>query len=171
MPVYHFSQEPDIQRFVPREPAPVWSALGPVVWAIDEWHAPMYHLPRDCPRVCFYPLASTTVEDRERYWSAATARMVIAIEAAWLERMRSTVVYRYTLPEVSFTRVREPTYYLVSKEPVDPLRVEPLGDLIQAITSAGVELRICPSLADLGRGLAASSMQFSLIRMRNAQGK
>lgn len=38
MPLYHFSEEPDIEVFEPRSPAHRPEA-EPLVWAIDEWHA------------------------------------------------------------------------------------------------------------------------------------
>ncbi len=49
--VYHYSEEPGITAFAARP-----SRLGePFVWAIDAWRQPLYWLPRDCPRVCFWP--------------------------------------------------------------------------------------------------------------------
>jgi hypothetical protein len=53
---------------------------------------------------------------------------------------------------------------------VTPLRVEILDDLPGRMVEAGVELRICSSLVPLGKAVIASSLHFSLIRMRNAQG-
>ena len=99
MPLYHFSEEPDIPVFEPRFSR---IANGEYVWAIDEWHAPMYYFPRDCPRACFWPGPQTTVEDRERWFGGIEAKMVIAVEAAWLERIRSTQLYRIRLPEDGF---------------------------------------------------------------------
>ena len=57
MPLYHFSEDPTIERFVPRAPL-ARPEVEPLVWAIDEWHQPIYFVPRDCPRVCFWPLTS-----------------------------------------------------------------------------------------------------------------
>jgi hypothetical protein len=57
------------------------------VWAIDAWHAPMYYTPRDCPRACFWAGPQTSAEDRERWLAPVHARMVIAIESGWLERL------------------------------------------------------------------------------------
>ena len=51
-----------------------------------------------------------------------------------------------------------------------PLRVEPVGDLLAALTGAGVEVRIMPSLVPLGRAISQTTLHFSLIRMRNAAG-
>src|SRR5947207_3071421 len=101
MLLYHFSEEPDIAVFVPRSPLER-PEVEPLVWAIDEWHAPMYFVPRNCPRACFWPKSTTTLADRERWYSGIDARLVIAVETGWLERIRATKLYRYTLPHASF---------------------------------------------------------------------
>lgn len=165
MDVYHFSEEPDIREFAPRP-----SRLGePLVWAIDAWHAPLYWLPRDCPRVCFWPLPTTTAEDRERWWAGVAGRMVIAIEAGWLQRMRDCRLYRYVFDDPRFESIHDHGVH-VSRDTVRPVAVEPVGDLLAAQAGADVELRICQSLVPLGRAIITASLHFSLIRMRNAQG-
>jgi hypothetical protein len=119
--------------------------------------------------VTFWPLPGTTPEDRERWFGLVTGRMVIAIEAAWLDHLRETRLYRYTMPEETFEDLHDYGAH-VSRATVVPLRVEPVGDLFTALTGADVELRIMPSLVSLGRAIIETTMHFSLIRMRNAQG-
>ncbi|MEX1254699.1 MAG: DUF6886 family protein [Dehalococcoidia bacterium] len=151
MPLYHFSEEPDIELFRPHRAAT--SQLDDeLVWAIDDWHAPMYYLPRDCPRACFWPGAQTSAEDRERFFGGIEARMVIAVEARWLERIRSTCLYRYAMPEVSFTLNDATAGHWVSREAVEPVSVEPIGDLLGEIVR-----RRCRAArdADADRPLAA----------------
>ena len=99
MKVYHFSEDDGIVSFAPHVPEHR-DDVDAYVWAIDEDHAPMYYLPRDCPRACFWPGDSTTDDDRERWFGGIHARMVIAVESGWLERIRSTTLYRYELPAV-----------------------------------------------------------------------
>jgi hypothetical protein len=53
--------------------------------------------------------------------------------------------------------------------PVVPARVELLDDLILELLRRGVELRLIPDLWPLRDAVVASTLQFSLIRMRNAQ--
>lgn len=168
MPLYHFSEDPAIARFVPRPPL-ARPEVEPLVWAIDEWHAPIYFFPRDCPRACFLPLPTTTPEDYARFCATVPARMVIAIESGWLDRVRATRLYRYIMPEETFEDIHDYGAH-VSRETVVPLRVEPVGDLLAALMEAGVELRITPSLVPLGRAIIETTLHFSLIRMRNAQG-
>jgi hypothetical protein len=167
--LYHFSEDPAITLFEPHR-APTSIRDEALVWAIDEWHAPMYYVPRDCPRACFWPGPRTTDDDRERWFGGVDARMVIAVESAWLERIRSTALYRYAMPEETFTPADATAGHWVSRGPVRPLGVEPVGDLIAALAQAGVELRITPSLLDLWRRVIESTLEFSGTRLRNAAG-
>jgi hypothetical protein len=165
VPVYHYSEDPTIEAFAPR-PSRLGEAL---VWAIDEWHSPLYWLPRDCPRVTFWPLPRTTEADLERWWSHVAGRIVVAIEAGWLERVRACRLYRYSFDDPAF----EPTYdhgVHLSRVTVRPVSLEPVGDLLARQAAAGVELRLCQSLVPLGKAILTSSLHWSLIRMRKAQG-
>lgn len=165
MPVYHYSEDPTIEAFAPRP-----SRLGePLVWAIDEWHSPLYWLPRDCPRVTFWPLPRTTAADLERWWAHVAGRIVVAIEAGWLERVRACRLYRYSFDDPAFEPTHDHGVHL-SRATVRPVSVEPVGDLLARQAAAGVELRLCQSLVPLGRAILSSSLHWSLIRMRNAQG-
>jgi hypothetical protein len=168
MVLYHFSEDPTIAQFVPRPPL-ARPEVEPFVWAIDDWHAPVYFLPRDCPRVCFWPLPTTTGEDSARFFATVSGRMVIAIESGWLERLRTTLLYRYVMPDATFVDLHDHGVH-VSRQAIVPLRVEPVGDLLAALMAAGVELRIVPSLVPLGRAIRQTTLHFSLIRMRNAVG-
>jgi hypothetical protein len=165
MQLFHFSEDPTIAEFVPRP-----SRLGePLVWAIDAWHARFYWLPRDCPRVCFWASARTSAADRERWWGSATGQMVVAVEAGWLERIRACRLYRYRFDGAPFASLNDAGMH-VSRSTVRPLAVEPVGDLLAALVAGDVELRICQSLVPLGKAVIATSLEFSLIRMRNARG-
>lgn len=170
MELYHFSEEPDIRVFKPRIAPSSNNQDTPYVWAIDEWHAPMYYTPRDCPRACFWPGEETTAEDRERWFGAVDARLVICIESGWLERLRSATLYRYAMPRASFLPMAHGGGHWVSESAVTPQRCEPVGDLIAAIGSASVELRITPSLVELWKRVIASTLEFSGTRLRNAKG-
>jgi hypothetical protein len=95
--------------------------------------------------------------------------MVIAVEAAWLERIRSCRLYRYSFDGATFSSLNDAGMY-VSRARVQPLCVEPVGDLLAALVAGEVELRVCQSLRPLGKAVIATSLEFSLIRMRNAAG-
>ena len=100
--LFHFSEDPAIKVFEPRPvavpaerpPGQEW-LNGPLVWAIDDWHSPMYFFPRDCPRVLLWRRPGATDADLARWWRGDRARRMQAhIEAAWLERLRTTRIYR-----------------------------------------------------------------------------
>lgn len=170
MQLYHFSEEPDIASFEPHA-ARTSAENEALVWAIDEWHAPMYYFPRQCPRACFWPGDQTSDADRERWFGGVEARMVIAVEAAWLERIRSTALHRYTMPTESFSLQDGPAGHWVSREHVVPLGAEPMGDLLAALADAGVELRVTPRLMELWRRVIESTLTYSGTRLRNAKGR
>jgi hypothetical protein len=161
--LFHVSEEPGIERFEPR-PSPY--AGGPVVWAIDADRLRNYLLPRDCPRVTYYTGPDTAAADVERFLGSSPA--VIAVEAGWLERLRSCRLYCYHLPPETFARIDECAGYFVSRRPVVPTQVEVVDDLLAALLGRGVELRFVPSLWPLRDAVVSSTLRFSLIRMRNA---
>jgi Family of unknown function (DUF6886) len=104
----------------------------------------MYFFPRDCPRACFWPGKTTSAQDRELWFGHVAARMVVAIESSSLDRLRSTTLYRYVLPEQGFVLRDEMAGHWVSREAVEPVKVEPLTDLLGALSAADVELRVTP---------------------------
>lgn len=108
VPLFHFSEDPNIQVFRPHVPGHR-PDVEPLVYAIDGWHAPMYYFPRQCPRACFWPGERTSEEDRRRWFTGIDANMVIAIESGWLERVRSTTLHRYVMPEATFTEHGDPS--------------------------------------------------------------
>lgn len=169
MALYHFSEDPGIRVFEPHV-APTSTQDDALVWAIGDWHAPMYYVPRQCPRACFWPGDRTTAEDGERWFGGIEARMVIAVESKWLPAIRETVLYRYTMPDASFRLNDATAGHYVSNETVEPLAVEPVGDLLQALIDANVELRITPRLVDLWKRVIESTLEFSGTRLRNADG-
>ena len=163
--LYHFSEDPGIERFEPRAPD-ARPEIEPLVWAIDEWHAPMYYFPRECPRILVWTLPSTSAADRERWFGASGARILAHIEWGWLERMRSTSVYRYVFDSAGFEDLQDAGMH-VSRSVVTPLEVAPVGDLLEALRGAEVELRVLEELTPL-RGVWETSLHASGIRLRNA---
>jgi hypothetical protein len=167
--LWHFSEDGGIERFVPHV-AKTSERSEALVWAIDDWHAPMYFTPRDCPRVCFWAGARTSAEDRERWLAGSTPRFVMVMESGWLERLRSAKLFRYRMPEATFELVDATAGHHVSSVAVEPLGVEPVGDLLSAIAAAGVELRVAPRLGPLWLRITVSTLEFSGTRLRNALG-
>lgn len=167
MNLYHFSEESDIAIFKPRkldtrklEPA--------MVWAIDEFHAPHYYFPRDCPRVCIWPKEDTTDADLQWFFGHSGTNRIVAIETGWYERMKMAVIYRYRFNADSFNSHTPDAGYYTSLHTVEPLAVDRLDGLPERILALGIELRITPSLRPLQAVIPSLTVNFSMIRMKNA---
>ncbi|HEY0602108.1 MAG TPA: hypothetical protein VGD58_04310 [Herpetosiphonaceae bacterium] len=168
--LFHISDQPGITRFEPRPaPGPNPTQTGAMVWAIDQQHLHNYLLPRDCPRVTFYALPESSPEDVTRLLSYSSASYIIAIEAGWLPAVQRQRLYCYELPGAEFALLDAGAGYYISREPVIPRAVTAIDDLLGELLRHDVELRIMPSLWPLYDAVVASTLQFSIIRMRNAQ--
>lgn len=161
--LFHISEERGIEQFEPRVPERDGS---PVVWAIDVDRLRNYLLPRECPRVTYYAGHATTARDVERF--LGSSRAVVAVEREWFGRLQSCRLYCYHLPPETFECIDECAGYFVSRVPVAPVCVEVVDDLVYELQSRGVDLRIVSNLWPLRNAVVASSLQFSIIRMRNA---
>jgi hypothetical protein len=137
------------------------------VWAIDAERLPNYLLPRDCPRVTYYAGPETTIDDRNRFLRSCSS--VVALEEGWLERVRSCRLYCYQMPPETFECVDECAGYFVSRTPVLPVGVEVFDEVLAELKKRDVDVRILPNLWPLRDAVAASSLRFSMIRMRNAR--
>src|ERR1035437_5535631 len=115
--LYHLSEEIGIVRFDPR-PAP--DLAPPVVWAIHSDRLRNYLFPRDCPRVTFFAGPDSSPADSPR-------------------------LFCYRLPDATFTCVDECAGYYHSKDPVTPVHVEVIPDLLAALAAQNVEIRILPN--------------------------
>jgi hypothetical protein len=162
--LFHISEDAGIERFDPR---PSEYAAAPVVWSIDADRLRNYLAPRDCPRVTFYAGPQTMPADRERFLGAS--RAVVAIEQAWLERLRTCRVFCYHLPPDTFQCIDRCAGYFVSRVPVAPTQVDVIDDVIAELRRRNVTLRIESNLWPLRDAVASSTLMFSIIRMRNAQ--
>lgn len=171
--LWHVSESSDIARFEPRPPPSLDVGVkGDAVWAITDGLLHNYLLPRDCPRVTFYPTAATTAEDRARLLGPdegpGAARAVVVIEAAWWARVRAERLWCYALPTATFHEVDAGAGYGVSREPVSPTEIFEVEDVVAAIAARGVELRVVRSLWPWRDAVVGSTLAFSCIRLRNA---
>ncbi len=163
--LWHASEDASIGLFEPHHRA--GHALDEsLVWAIDTRHLPLYWFPRDCPRATFWAVSTTTEEDVERFLGGDRSRRVHVVEPGWLEPMRTLRVVAYRLPEETFERWDR---FWISREPVEPLELVDLGDLVGRHEEAGIELRTEPELLRLWDEVIDSTLDYSGIRLRNAR--
>jgi hypothetical protein len=167
--LYHVSEESNIKVFEPRVPPTENSSVqAPVVWAVDRSHLPNYLVPRECPRVAFHALESSSTEDRERLLGVGGARHIVAIEPAWFERAIGSTMWVYEFSPEPFACIDATAGYFVSPVAVSPVLCRRVTSPLAELLGMGVELRVVQSLRALAAAVTSSSLAFSCIRMRNA---
>lgn len=162
--LWHASDDPDIELFRPHR-APTAQFDDEVVWAVDDAHLPAHWFPRDCPRATFWIGANTSASDVA--WMNGATR-VQAIEWAWWERVRSARIFLYRMPVETFTVHALEAGYYVSRETIRPVDCIVIDDVIRKHAEAGIELRVVNALWPLWDRVIASTLEFSGIRLRNA---
>ena len=167
--LFHISEEPGIEIFEPRQsPSYFENIKGDVVFAISGRLLHNYLLPRDCPRVTWYAGERTTIADKGKYLNSV-APYVVTVESGWYERIKSTVLYCYEFAADNFSLLDQCASYYVSYQQERPISVTLIGDIIAELLKRNVELRFTPSIIQLADEIKTTSLNFSLIRMRNAK--
>lgn len=164
--LFHVSEQADINEFIPRLSP---HTNQPVVWAIAENKLANYLLPRNCPRVAYCVGDKTSIADRRHFLSFSS--QAIAIEALWYEQAIDTTLYLYEMPAHTFNLFDSVAGYYVSYAVVFPEAKHIIDNPIQAILAKNIELRLLPCLWQLHDAVVNSTLEFSSIRMKNAQPK
>jgi hypothetical protein len=164
MQLFHVSEDPNIQLF---EPRPSRFTEKPVVWAVEEARLHNYLLPRNCPRVTYYALPDSAPEDVAGY--LGSSQNVVAVEGKWLPAIQSCKLTIYQFLSDGFQVQDEGAGYWVCENSIEPQETETITDCLSAMVSRQVEIRILPELWTLRDAILASTLQFSFIRMKNAQ--
>jgi hypothetical protein len=81
--------------------------------------------------------------------------------------MRRARVVAYRMPEETFAP--DENRFWISEQAVEPLELVGLGDLVERHRRAGIVLRTEPDLLRFWDSVAASSLGYSGIRLRNAR--
>lgn len=169
--LFHVSEEADIAVFRPRPSPTGFEAIqGDVVFAISGRLLHNYLFPRHCPRVTYYSTPESTESDKKRYFGESSARYILAIEEKWVPFIQQSTIYVYEFPVENFMLIDLSAEYYVSYKKVYPISVvQMVNPLKELLKRPDVELRILPEIVSLADGISKSSLNFSLIRMQNAQ--
>lgn len=171
--LYHFSEDPTIERFEPRSvktsvirPEGFEWLNGPLVWAIDEQNSPLYLFPRECPRILIGKHPTSTEEDISKYWKDTSKPLIAFIEEGWVNRLKNTRLFRYRFENNGFIDLEDSGMH-VKNSTVIPEEMVEIGDLFSALKRVNVEVQILPDLTSL-QNAWDSSLNVSGIRLRNA---
>jgi hypothetical protein len=168
--LYHVSEERGIEVFIPRMPVRETPGTDcPVVWAVDRDHLCNYLLPRECPRVTFRAGPVTTGEDTGKFLGGDPELRVVAVESSRIVSIRSTELFVYRFDPSSFSLQDRCAGYHVSGERVVPRDEIPVDDPLSAVTGTGAELWFLDSLWELREEVIGSTLEYSIIRMANAE--
>lgn len=150
--LYHFSEDPTIEVFVPRV-APTQQVAGSFVWADAPDTSPRYWFPRECPRAT--------------WWQPDGSRRVHAIQWEWFDRFVTCELYVYRFDATPFRKNPGGGGWITS-ETIQPLAVEPVGPLLDKHHDARIELRLVDDLWALWLEVVElPGIQFSGIRLKN----
>ena len=165
--VFHYSQEPEIVRFVPHVPKSN-PTQPPLVWAMDQQHAPLYWFPRDCPRVATWP-RNASERDRFRGVFASDASRIHIVEWRWFERVCTSQLFEYHFDATDFTPWDAANGHWVCSTTVEPIGVHAVGNLMTRHEQAAIELRFVDRLHSMRDRVVDENFGFSIVRFANAQ--
>lgn len=170
--LFHVSEAPGLKTFDPRPvSSPDSGVAGEAVWAIDEIHLPNYLLPRDCTRVAFRISEKTTDGDKKRFFLSSLASHVIALESDWMARIEACRLHVYEFSPTRFELADAGAGYYVSRSVETAISSLTICDVLSEVRKRNVEVRFMQDLWALRDDVVESSLEFSIIRFRNAQPK
>ena len=170
MKLYHVSEEPDIAEFHPRPSPQVFEGIKDnVVFAISGEMLHNYLLPRDCPRVTFYAKADSTAADIEKFIGSTEKKYIMNVEECRIESINKAELYLYELPAEDFELLDKGAGYYVSYKSVKPSEVIVIDDILEELKRYNTEIRVLHSIRKLAEDIAKSSLQYSIVRLRNAK--
>ena len=169
MRLFHISEEPDIDVFEPRIPLrdDMDKSVG-LVWAIDEKRLPNFLFPRECPRVCYYITEKTSDSDKEAFFPCGLYSHAVVHERRWYERIKNIKLYAYEFNPKDFELQDDVAGYYVAKRKQIPVAKHIITDVFSELEKRNVYVISVDSLSDIAEKVRASSLNWSLCRMRNA---
>jgi hypothetical protein len=173
--LFHYSEQSDLKVLHPRSPLrhPNSELL---VYAIDEWHSPLYLFPRECPRIGWWPIATTTEKDRQSLVNESTQSMKIAIDRSWMHRWLSGTIYEYTFDAIGFENTGDHGVH-VNQRATQVRLARRIDDLRSESIRRHAKVEIVESLVrwstqfyDFDNQRFTTTLHVSMIRMSNLDG-
>ena len=170
MKLVHVSKEPNIEIFVPRIPNrdDMDKSKG-LVWALTEHQLKKFLTPRDCPRISYCAVETTTDDDIINYFHSSS-RYCLVIENGWFKRMANTILYVYEFDTRNFYFDDCASFYVSDKTEI-PVSVIKYNDLFNELFIRNIEIRIVDNLWGLAEAIKKTSLHLSMCRMVNAKPK
>ncbi|MDI4643670.1 DUF6886 family protein [Cohnella hashimotonis] len=167
--LFHFSEQADIEIFVPREKQNR-PDFPPVVWAIDEEHEFTYYFPRECPRIVCRKDETTTEQHTQLFFNNSMADTIVTAESDWYSKISNQIIFRYSFENEGFELFDKTAGYYISRHTVTPKAVDTYGNLIERLIQKGIEIRFTTNLAPLREAILASDFKgFGIHRFDNAK--
>ena len=172
MRLFHVSENANIEIFIPRTPErnDLDKSVG-LIWAIDEEHLPNFLTPRDCPRVTYHIGESTNEEDKKKFFSSSSVKHAVVIESDWFNKMKEASLYLYEFDITDFELQDIIAGYYVSKLPQTPIAKYHITDVFSELIKRNTEIRIVDNLWEIADAIKASTLNYSLCRIKNAKPK
>lgn len=167
--LFHFSEEADIEIFIPREKQnrPEFPA---VVWAIDGEHEFSYYFPRDCPRIICRRTKDISEKNNELFFNNTLADIIVTVESDWYVRIVQQTLYKYQFEDEGFEVFDKTAGYYISYQTVKPMGIEKIDRLVERLLSKGIELRFTPNLCPLRESIISSDFKgYGIHRFNNAK--
>jgi len=168
--LFHISENKQIQIFEPRPVIEESHNLKDekVVWAINKEKLINYIFPRECPRIIYYKDEKTSIKDLSELFSKPSIARVVIVESGWIEKMISSTIYKYVFDSKHFELFDSIAGYYISRKPIKPIDRVEINNLLSELLKENIELKIMDSIIDLVDRVKTSTVQYSMIRMRNA---
>src|SRR5262249_22778840 len=118
----HFSEDPNITLFRPHIPPTANPEdRKPMVWAVDDEHAPGFWFPRQSPRACGWSNGKAQSDVGRSLLGRGAHDRMHAVETVWLERLRAYQMYVYRFDAAPFRLYNRDAGYFAAEETVAPL--------------------------------------------------
>lgn len=161
--LFHYSEDPGIEAFVPHVPASN-PASEPSVWAIEARYAPLYWFPRDCPRAAVWANDPDQLRDLRARFDTPAERVHFAFgrDEQWIH---ATQLYEYSFAATPFAPWPDAEGQWIASTAVRPAERRTMTDLVVTQVGAGVDLRFIDDLASVRDEIVGSGLPFSIVRL------